>query len=160
MNKTFMPRIVASLSLPVVVLAFVMLAMAAISPISLSTWYWQRPTLPYALACTMFSLLLAGAASLTFLRAGTTLNPQQPQKVTTLVTAGVFSLSRNPIYLAQLLFLVAWSLLLTGGLMCWSGCLLYFVYLQRWQIPREEVLLHQRFGQEYAAYCKKVRRWI
>lgn len=85
-----------------------------------------------ALACATFSLPLSGAASLTFLRAETTLNPQQPQKVTTLVTAGVFSLSRNPIYLAQLLFLVAWALLLTGGLMCWSGCLLYFIYLQRW----------------------------
>ena len=37
---------------------------------------------------------------------------------------------------------------------------LAMAYLQRFQIRPEERLLHSRFGEAYARYCRRVRRWL
>jgi protein-S-isoprenylcysteine O-methyltransferase Ste14 len=43
-------------------------------------------------------------------RARTTVNPLHPDRTTTLVKGGVFALSRNPVYLGDLLLLAAWAM--------------------------------------------------
>jgi len=35
-----------------------------------------------------------------------------------------------------------------------------FVLLNRCVVPREEAILSRRFGTEYMAYCRRVRRWL
>ena len=78
---------------------------------------------------------------------------------TTLVRSGVFRLTRNPMYLGLLLILLAWALFLGSG---WSllGPVVFVIYLNRFQILPEERVLAAKFGVEYAAYRKCVRRWI
>lgn len=95
----------------------------------------------------------------TFFKAKTTVNPLSPQKTSTLVTAGMFTVSRNPMYLGMLLMLTGWAL--------WNGSLLgilpiaLFVFAINWlQIKPEEKVLERKFGAEYERYRNRVRRWI
>ena len=75
-----------------------------------------------------------------------------------LITTGVFAFSRNPIY-------VAFGFVLLGQFLVFSNWIL-LVYLGAaiWrfnrQILREEDYLKKHYGQEYADYCKRVRRYF
>ncbi|GAA3534006.1 isoprenylcysteine carboxylmethyltransferase family protein [Zobellella aerophila] len=104
-------------------------------------------------------LLLIGSAAGALLRARTTVNPLRPGNTSTLVVTGVFRWSRNPIYLGDLLLLLAWVLWLgqLANLLLLAG---YVGYMNRFQILPEERILAQRFGEAYRAYCAKVRRWL
>ena len=76
-----------------------------------------------------------------------------------LLTGGPYALSRNPMY-------VGWSLIYLGiGLTVnslWIMALFPVViaYIHFVDIPREEQLLQQQFGQEYQDYQKHVRRYF
>lgn len=127
----------------------------------LAEWGWQdnRVMLWTAGALAVASVLIMFSASYAFHRAGTTLHPQKFQQVSALLVNGVFRFSRNPVYLGQVLLLAAWGLLLGGiGVWLWWG--LFFAYLDRVQIPREETFLRANFGQDYHAFCRRVRRWL
>ena len=75
-----------------------------------------------------------------------------------LVTTGVFAFSRNPIY-------VAFAFVLLGQFLVFPNWIL-LVYLAAgfWlfhrQVLREEEFLRQHYGQEYAEYCNRVRRYL
>jgi protein-S-isoprenylcysteine O-methyltransferase Ste14 len=75
-----------------------------------------------------------------------------------LVTTGVFAFSRNPLYLAF------GSLLLGQFLVFPNWILLVYtvagIGLFQRQVLREEGFLRQRYGQEYADYCNRVRRYF
>lgn len=93
----------------------------------------------------------------TMISAKTPINPNGIP--THLVTTGPFSVSRNPIYLANSLLLIGIGLV--GGL-AWF-LLLAFVAsyaVSRLAIEREEKLLAAKFGKRYRDYEKKIRRWI
>jgi protein-S-isoprenylcysteine O-methyltransferase Ste14 len=76
-----------------------------------------------------------------------------------LVTGGPFAWSRNPIYVA---FTAAYcgAALLVGRV--WPLLLLPApgAILDRAIIPFEEGQLSQIFGDRYADYCRRVRRWL
>jgi protein-S-isoprenylcysteine O-methyltransferase Ste14 len=105
------------------------------------------------------ALVIAVAALVQFYRAKTSVDPLQPAKVTTLVTGGVYSFSRNPMYLALLLLLLAWGLWLGNAFntLLAAG---FVSVMNRLQISREEAILSEKFGKEYSQYCIKVRRWF
>lgn len=94
-----------------------------------------------------------------FHRARTTVNPMKPGKTSSIVTNGVYRITRNPMYVGMALFLCA------GAVMLWSplallGPLVFVVYISRFQIEPEERVLRERFGGVYADYCARVRRWL
>lgn len=103
------------------------------------------------------ALILAGAVA--FSMAGTTVNPMQPTKTSSVVTRGVYTISRNPMYVGFLLILLSWALLLSNML---SFAILpaFIWYMNRFQIIPEEQALRAKFGGEYAVYTKRVRRWL
>jgi len=75
-----------------------------------------------------------------------------------LITTGAFAVSRNPIYVAfavvllgQFLIFSNWILLLYLGTASW---------LFHRQVLREEEFLKVHYGQDYAAYCQQVRRYL
>lgn len=98
-------------------------------------------------------------AGLMFLRAKTTVNPMRPANAKHLVTTGLYRISRNPMYLALLLVLIAWGLHLANPL---NGIVLaaWVLYITEFQIKPEEAALHKKFGADYEAYCRRVRRWL
>lgn len=112
-----------------------------------------------ALALVSGGGLLMTLAAWQFQRARTTLNPMKPHTATTLVTRGVFAFSRNPIYVADLLFLVAAGLWF-GSLPAFLLLPVFVLYMDRFQIVPEEEILARMFDADYAAYRARVRRWI
>jgi protein-S-isoprenylcysteine O-methyltransferase Ste14 len=117
---------------------------------------WQTPV--------AIGLLLAGLAGMfvavvSFVVARTTINPMQPARASHLITTGVYRVSRNPIYLADVLLLAAWAVWL-GSALNLALIAAFIWYIQRFQIMPEERALTKLFGQNYIAYCSRVRRWL
>lgn len=98
-------------------------------------------------------------AVLSFRRLRTTINPHHPESATAFVTDGVYRFSRNPMYLALLLILVAWAVRLQH-LLVGLGPIFFVFYISRFQIAPEERALAAKFGPEYDSYMRKVRRWL
>lgn len=120
---------------------------------------WQTiirvPVLGGALVALGFSFMLW--ARMLFTSRNTTLFVGRPSSQ--LVCDGPFRLSRNPMYVGVLVFLV--------GLALWVGTWPFylavpvaFFLLNFFHIPREEHMLHELFGERYLAYSKEVRRWL
>lgn len=109
-------------------------------------------------------LALAGIAmnvlpKLAFSRAGTTVNPLRPARATALVTHGLHRVSRNPMYVGQVLLLAAWALYLGHAIA--ALCVpLQVAWLTRFQILPEERALEARFGAAWRAYRARVPRWL
>lgn len=94
-----------------------------------------------------------------FKKAQTTPNPQALEKVSSLVTSGVYRYSRNPMYVGLVLILLGWALYLSHFL-AFVLLPIFIVYMTRFQIQPEEQMMARKFGEHYQAYLKKVRRWI
>jgi protein-S-isoprenylcysteine O-methyltransferase Ste14 len=94
-----------------------------------------------------------------FIRARTTINPLAPAKAEKLVASGLFKMSRNPMYLGMLLMLVGAFVYFGEGL---NALLLglFVVLINEFQIKPEERALEEKFGDDYRAYKKRVRRWL
>jgi protein-S-isoprenylcysteine O-methyltransferase Ste14 len=134
---------------------------------ALVMWLIAFPALDFALpgreviAAAFFiaALIIGLSAVLDFHRAKTTVNPLKPQASTALVTSGLFRWTRNPMYLAMLLVLLAWACIVSN----WAALAmlpLFVAYLNRFQIGPEERALQARFGAEFESYRRKVRRWL
>jgi protein-S-isoprenylcysteine O-methyltransferase Ste14 len=116
-----------------------------------------RVSAAIALAALGAGLSLAGVAS--FRRAKTTVNPTRPDAVSTLVTSGVYRVTRNPMYLGFLLILLGWAAFLSNPLAL-IVAMAFVVYMNRFQILAEERALAALFGPPFSAYRAKVRRWL
>jgi protein-S-isoprenylcysteine O-methyltransferase Ste14 len=112
-----------------------------------------------AAVLAVLGLLIAGVAFVQFRRAGTTVNPTRPHESALLVVHGIYRLSRNPMYLGDLLILAAWAVWLASG-PAFLGLPLFVAYLNHFQIVPEERMLEARFGAAYAAYRRAARRWL
>jgi protein-S-isoprenylcysteine O-methyltransferase Ste14 len=107
----------------------------------------------------LLGVVTAVLATLLFKKDKTTVDPMNPEETTTLVTNGIFSITRNPMYLG--LFLSISSTILFFG--SWFGIivLMFFVwYINKFQIIPEEEAMEKLFGNKYSEYRQKVRRWI
>ena len=108
----------------------------------------------------LVGLATAVLAVLLFKRNKTTVNPINPEEATTLVTSGIFSITRNPMYLG-LLFVISSSILFFGSWIIGITILIFFVwYINKFQIIPEEEAMEKLFGSKYNEYRKNVRRWI
>ena len=116
-------------------------------------------TLSIAAFATVLGFAIAIAGAVHFHRAGTTIHPQNPQDTSAIVNTGVYSISRNPMYLGLLLVLVA--VVVFFGNPVGAVCLAVFIgYITRFQILPEERVLESRFGDPYRVYLNRVRRWL
>ena len=116
-----------------------------------------RRTIAVCVVVTGVAVAIAGVAS--FRRARTTVNPLKPESTSSLVVSGVYRVSRNPMYLGMLLALLAWAVLLSNVL-AFMVVPAFVLYMNRFQISPEEIVLAKLFGEEYATYRSRVRRWI
>ena len=124
---------------------------------------WPLPNLlPQKAMMIAWLVLLAGLAIgvpalLHFRRVGTPFDPTAPARV--LATGGIYRYSRNPMYLAAIICLIA-----IGMIAHWSWLILIvpfaFVALVKLAIEREEAYLERKFGGDYHAYRARVCRWI
>ena len=102
-------------------------------------------------------VILVATAMMTFKKAKTAIIPHH--RATLIVDYGPFAFSRNPMYLGLSIVYVGFSIMYNSG---WPLIMLPLVLtaLYTLVISREERYLHSAFGQVYADYQKKVRRWV
>ncbi len=119
---------------------------------------WVPPWLrAIGAAAAAIGLAFALSALFAFLRARTSVKPTG--RAHTLVASGIYRVTRNPMYLAGVLFYAGlglawpalWLVLLTPAMA---------VGLDRLAICREERHLEARFGNSFRIYCARVRRWV
>ena len=109
-----------------------------------------------------YAFALAGAtliaASLGLFRRYRT-RPEPWQPASALVQSGIYRYSRNPMYLGMAWLSLGFCIffgsivaaLLVGGVA---------IFIDRFVIAREEAYLSRRFGSDYDAYKRQVRRWL
>jgi len=115
-----------------------------------------------ALARIGFGILIVGVGLatwgiVTFRRARTAVIPHHA--ASQLVASGPYRFTRNPMY-------VGLTIVYTGGAVvlnsAWPLILLpvVLIVLAHFVVVREEQYLNDAFGDEYAAYRSRVRRWL
>ncbi|WP_353303577.1 methyltransferase family protein [Sessilibacter corallicola] len=104
-------------------------------------------------------LVFDASSILRFFKKKTTINPLKPSNTTQLVTTGIYSVSRNPMYLGLLLILMGWFFYLSAPI-SFLGIIFYLVYITVFQIIPEERILETIFGESFLTYKTKTRRWI
>lgn len=114
------------------------------------------PALYWAVAPMVLGGVLAAWAAMLFTAADTPLRPSQiPSRM---VSGGPYRVTRNPMYLGLILILV--GIWMAMGSPWTLVPVLAFAVVMDLQARREEAALEALFGEEYAAYRKRVRRWI
>ena len=101
-------------------------------------------------------IVLAGVFA--FRRHSTTTNPMKPDRTESIVTDGIYRVTRNPMYLGFALVLAGWAVYL-ANIATLLVPPLFVAYITQFQIKPEERALLEKFGQVYADYMADVRRW-
>lgn len=96
-------------------------------------------------------------AAMTFGRAGTDIPVNRP--TSTIVEAGPYRFTRNPIYIGMFLGLIGFSVVFDS---LWLLILLvpFYLVIRYGVVAREEAYLERKFGDVYRAYKTRVRRWL
>ena len=110
-------------------------------------------------ALIIFAGIIGTIALIQFYAAKTTINPSHPGKAKKLLEKGIYTFTRNPMYLALLVLLLAWGVWLSNAFntLLAAG---FVTYMNRFQIMPEEQALSQIFGKQYKQYCLLARRWF
>jgi len=145
--------------IPIAQVALVAMAMLAIQ------WLSPRMNIQGAANVPLFVIFSASGVALVligvreFFRNNTTVSPVNPENTTHLVTSGIYSYSRNPMYVGFALCLLAWAALI-GSYISLVGLPVFIWYLTKHQIIPEEFALESKFGKSFIEYKNRVRRWI
>lgn len=112
---------------------------------------------PLGVALIVLGIAVLAAAVRLFKSGRTSIQPWEPS--TALLTSGLYRFSRNPIYLGYTLLYLGAACWLNSA---WPFLLLPVVFgaMHRLVIAREERYLESRFGSEYLAFKRRVRRWL
>jgi len=125
-------------------------------------WAWPLKFMPrnvglLGLLVTVCAVVLFLLSYREFRAAGTSVRGSE--RTSTIVRTGPYRFSRNPIYVAFILFVL--------GLSVWLNNLWLLVTLvpavgiiTMVVIPREERFLERNFNDQYSSYKARVRRWL
>jgi protein-S-isoprenylcysteine O-methyltransferase Ste14 len=127
---------------------------------SLDQWVYAQPS-PAPLLAIAVMLAGGGLMVLTHLHMGASWRigvPQDGGDIAKLITSGPHGFSRNPIYLGIMAMLAGATIAAPGPLTI-GGLIVTFIGMQS-IIAEEEAYLERQFDDDYAAYKKRVRRWV
>ncbi len=119
--------------------------------------------LPMPIALRVIGVMLVGAGDILFIAAFTTLKNSwragiDENQKTELVTDGIYRFSRNPAFAGFDLIYIGCVLAVGNVWMAVWGAL--SIVMMHFQILEEEKHLQKMFGQPYAEYKEKVRRYL
>lgn len=122
-------------------------------------WWQFKPRWIIAIPLILIAVVSGFLSVLALTKADTTISPFIPQQTARLVTCGIYQYSRNPMYASLLLLLTA-AIFIYGEVSTIMGIVFFIVVINHYQIKPEEKVLLTLFGEEYAQYCRQVRRWF
>jgi protein-S-isoprenylcysteine O-methyltransferase Ste14 len=137
------------------------LLLLIVSAVLMATLPLAPLPIPAGRAIGIFFLLFGFVAAFSgfsaFRKAGTPVRPGD--EPTRLVTQGPFCFTRNPMYLGLELVLIG-AFFLTKSLFFLIPPITFFLLINFLQMPFEEKLMTEHFGERYREYQKRVRRWL
>ena len=86
-------------------------------------------------------------------------DPNPASDTNRLIKTGIFAYTRNPIYLAFVLFDFSMFLVFENVMYLLSSLGL-FIWINNYVIKSEEEYLKNKFGDEFVRYCGAVKRWL
>lgn len=131
----------------------------AVAGLGLQFEFHQKARLAWVSILVLAGVGLELLGLVAFRSSRTTINPLKPERSSSLVTAGVYRVTRNPMYLGMALLLLAWAVYLSS-LLSLASVLVFVMYITRFQIQPEERVLMAKFGDEFLSYTARVRRWL
>lgn len=118
---------------------------------------WLERLVPNSIGVTL-TTIGASVAIIAQLQLGTSWRIGSARKQTALVTAGLFSYSRNPVFLGMILMLLGVTAAIpTAVTISLTATSILAIAVQ---VRVEEMHLHQILGEQYVKYCTDVPRWI
>jgi len=76
-----------------------------------------------------------------------------------LLRDGIYTFSRNPMYLSELTLLLGW-IIFYGSVAVVIAFVAWYLFFEYYVVPLEERTLKARFGDAYREYKRKVPRWF
>ena len=126
---------------PIIALVFALL-MWVISAYSLTIPLSNYVSMALIIIILAVAFLFVLSALVSFRRAQTTIDPMKPESASSLVSTGIYCVSRNPMYVGLLLLLIAFLLYLESPLSV-IGIIGFVLYLNEFQIKPEENALQK-----------------
>jgi protein-S-isoprenylcysteine O-methyltransferase Ste14 len=111
----------------------------------------------YGITLIVIALLLAAWSLYQFYKGDTDVRPDKPDS--SLLTSGPYRFTRNPLYIVLTLVQLTAAIWL-NNLWIALHAIPSVIVITRYAIAREERYLEALFGQQYADYKKRVRRWL
>ena len=147
-----------TIKIPPPILVLILTSLVYFSSTKLESIY-----LPYRQTVSVLILIIGIVVIISpvfdFIKSKTTVNPIKFQNVNRLVTTGIYRYSRNPMYLGMILIIISTTVYYLNLLSVFSP-LIFYIWINKFQISREEIFLEGKFGNEYLKYKSKTRRWI
>ena len=147
-----------TIKIPPPILVLILTSLVYFSSTKLESIY-----LPYRQKVSVLILIIGIVVIISpvfdFIKSKTTVNPIKFQNVNRLVTTGIYRYSRNPMYLGMILIIISTTVYYLNFLSVFSP-LIFYIWINKFQISREEIFLEGKFGNEYLKYKSKTRRWI
>jgi protein-S-isoprenylcysteine O-methyltransferase Ste14 len=138
-------------------------ALAVLAGLALN-WLMPLPFLPAVVSAGwlgtivfVLALVLVAWAITTMTRAGSNVPTNLPS--TTIVEAGPYRFTRNPIYLGMVLGLIGLAIAF-DSLWLLMALVPFALVIRYGVITREEAYLERKFGDVYRRYRARVRRWL
>ncbi len=119
----------------------------------------ESPWNKIGMAIIAIAIVLDSSSLFLFLKKRTTINPMKPTNTEGLVTAGLYKITRNPMYVGLLVILFGYAIWL-GSLTPFLILPVFYWLITSMQIKPEERILEKKFGEEYLDYKNKVKRWL
>lgn len=122
---------------------------------ALRVMLFSSPVLAICAAVAGFAIMMW--AWWLFQKAETAICPTEQSSA--LVTAGIFRVTRHPMYLGMIM-MMAGAALWFGTLPYYLASVVFFLVINQIFCPFEEKKMDETFGEEYFSYRTKVRRWV
>jgi protein-S-isoprenylcysteine O-methyltransferase Ste14 len=151
---------VLELKIPPVAVALVTAGLMWLAAWALPASGFLIPARDFVAICIAIAGVIISALGVISCRqARTTVNPMKPEASSSLVSTGIFKLTRNPMYLGFVLALLAWAVFLST-ILAFLFLPAFILYMNRFQLVPEERALSMLFGQTFTAYTARAHRWI
>jgi len=147
MKKLFIPPVFVLLSFILIIVFYIVFPESNVIPF------------PFNLAGLLVSFggfMIMGKARDQFRKYNTALGMD---KASHLICDGIFCRTRNPMYIGMFILLLGFGICF-GNLYSMVTALGFLLVMGLFFVPREERMMQDAFGEEYAEYRKKVRRWL
>ena len=144
---------------PPLVLLFTLILIKVVSKSDSLSLLPNSISTPLGIILILLAVAISVSGVLAFKKASTTVNPLKPDSASTLVTVGIFNVSRNPMYLGMATLCLAASIYLNSPVSI-ALVIAFVLFINRFQIQPEERAMNKLFGDQFVEYSARVRRWL